>query len=1050
MADALFEKVLADALDAAEIRAGAQAAEVSAASLGELARAASADIWQAATAEQRRVAALERDLERAERRVLIRTRAYRVAERRMVAEHEELLARIRAAASEGSAEAAAARRLVELAERLQASTSPPPPQEQQQELAETIDEAADELAGLSSPAGGFLRTLLGTVVGVYVVMLEWLGPLGRRLAQALSEVAFIRRDRTRMLPSSQLAEELRWAGERLGGHYSDWARAVAEAREEALPELEQDSETVALRRQLEAATTALERSLLERGMLPFLRERINEVARQREEAQRRLYERRLIVQAPGLGQLPNPEHEIPTAARLRLQSLLDRMPEGNIGIAGPRGSGKSTLMRGFCEDRIDPDSQEAPSPPHLRVMVSAPVEYASRDFVLHLFATVCRKVLARAGVDDVDELLESDPALARSWTLALRALLLLDLVIGAVGGAMVIAFLRSEGLTSSAARKASGTGLILAAVAPLIACMPVGRLPLSLLEIRTVMRVVPLWPWRRSWLWHEQPAPRPPLRKWPLLLASFALVAVGLLLLLRPATLPSSPALVQGSSAIALAVFLGVAASALLGSWELRAASDPTRPRSQRDHLVLMAWTMGYVTLTMLALLFAVWGVAIPLLSRVGLRLDPRYLVGLGVVCVAVVLLGVLRTLWLEVRGILRRELPSRQAAPGSGLSSLAQVAARRLREIKFQQTFLSGWSGTLKLPVPLKLPLGIDAQVSGGTTLARVQMTFPEIVDSFRGFVEQAVNQIREVDERAAFFIGIDELDKMESDETARKFLNDIKAIFTIRGCYYLVSISEDAMASFERRGLPFRDVFDSSFDEVVKVDYLDLAGARDLLSKRVVLLPVPFVALCYCLSGGLARDLIRVARNLFEERDRSGQRELSELCRRVVQAELATRTNAVVAAMKGIELEPDVSELLLWLRQPSGPALPGSGLAARHGWFEPDGNLLVDGFAQFRNGVANDQRSPAARQTLIRLGGELVGYYYYSATVLDFFGDGLSDDTLRCAESPESGARSFDHLARSRQTFAVNPRLAWNQVSEFRGSWGLPVAPFPKVLRA
>jgi hypothetical protein len=87
--------------------------------------------------------------------------------------------------------------------------------------------------------------------------------------------------------------------------------------------------------------------------------------------------------------------------------------------------------------------------------------------------------------------------------------------------------------------------------------------------------------------------------------------------------------------------------------------------------------------------------------------------------------------------------------------------------------------------------------------------------VENFRGYV-------RGLTERHYLVIGIDELDKMESDQTARQFLNDIKGVFGVRNCFYLVSMSEDAMSSFERRGLPFRDVFDSSFDAIQRVAYL------------------------------------------------------------------------------------------------------------------------------------------------------------------------------------------------------------------------------------
>jgi hypothetical protein len=81
---------------------------------------------------------------------------------------------------------------------------------------------------------------------------------------------------------------------------------------------------------------------------------------------------------------------------------------------------------------------------------------------------------------------------------------------------------------------------------------------------------------------------------------------------------------------------------------------------------------------------------------------------------------------------------------------------------------------------------------------------------------------------------------------------LNDIKAIFGIDRCFFLVSVSEDAIASFERRGMPFRDAFDSAFDEIIAVHPLDFRDATRLLRRRVIGSSLPFEALSYCLSGG------------------------------------------------------------------------------------------------------------------------------------------------------------------------------------------------------
>ena len=50
--------------------------------------------------------------------------------------------------------------------------------------------------------------------------------------------------------------------------------------------------------------------------------------------------------------------------------------------------------------------------------------------------------------------------------------------------------------------------------------------------------------------------------------------------------------------------------------------------------------------------------------------------------------------------------------------------------------------------------------------------------------------------------------------------------------------------MASFDRRGLLFRDVFDSSFDDVVDVPTCAYPTLERLLNRRVVL-PIPFTCL-------------------------------------------------------------------------------------------------------------------------------------------------------------------------------------------------------------
>ncbi len=100
---------------------------------------------------------------------------------------------------------------------------------------------------------------------------------------------------------------------------------------------------------------------------------------------------------------------------------------------------------------------------------------------------------------------------------------------------------------------------------------------------------------------------------------------------------------------------------------------------------------------------------------------------------------------------------------------------------------------------------------------------------------------------------IGIDEVDKIRDGERAEAFLNDIKAIFGIPGCLFLVSLSEDALAGFAHRTPSIRSAFDSAFDELVPVGPVTYEHTEQMLFKRVTGVPRPFIALCHVLAGGL-----------------------------------------------------------------------------------------------------------------------------------------------------------------------------------------------------
>jgi hypothetical protein len=330
---------------------------------------------------------------------------------------------------------------------------------------------------------------------------------------------------------------------------------------------------------------------------------------------------------------------------------------------------------------------------------------------------------------------------------------------------------------------------------------------------------------------------------------------------------------------------------------------------------------------------------------------------------------------------------------------SIVGDAHRHLDNIHYLRTYTSGWSGKMALP------LKAEARWNRSVQRERRPQTYPEIVTALREFLAAfAVSE----DTRTAMIIAIDELDKIESVDRAQQFLNEIKGIFGAPGTQFLVSVSEDALASFERRGLPMRDAFDSAFHEIVRVDYLALADTAELLSSRVLRLPEPFKWLVHCMSGGLPRDVVRTARAMVGLTSASdAPPTLDDVCAALVADDLRRKSHAFQLACRSIKDDgPEVTDFVRLLGRLQGDADTLLGLVPM---LRRDGELAA-----------------SSRQAAT--------YVYYSATLLEVFTRDRVD-----SRAPED----FDMLARAKQSLALHPRLAWLQVDEFRELWGLTMIP-------
>jgi hypothetical protein len=245
--------------------------------------------------------------------------------------------------------------------------------------------------------------------------------------------------------------------------------------------------------------------------------------------------------------------------------------------------------------------------------------------------------------------------------------------------------------------------------------------------------------------------------------------------------------------------------------------------------------------------------------------------------------------------------------------------------------------------------------------------------------------------------------------------------------------------MSGFERRGLPFRDVFDSSFDEVVRVHPLDLASAHVVLARRVARYPKPFAALCHCLAGGLARDVIRAARATVVLR-RAQRRDdpsatgltLRGACEALLRHEIASKCDAVAVAAVPLGGSRDIVRLHRWLEQVRRSEITPRVLLARR----------LDGVATGRADGTDDQASPAGDARRLEL--ELAGFLYHAATLLDFVIRHPAPTAL-LDENPTGDRCVADELARARLAFSLTPEVAWYLLTQFRVAHGLPLLDLP-----
>ncbi|WP_406329491.1 hypothetical protein [Streptomyces sp. NBC_00203] len=741
--------------------------------------------------------------------------------------------------------------------------------------------------------------------------------------------------------------------------------------------------------ELELLNQSLEDSLLQEAVLPEFRRLFNENLTGRNATRVR------ICDAPGLRD-PQPETPIPTRTVTRVQELMRNMSGMSIGVAGPRGSGKTTIIDGFCSGKIS----TGPDGELVGVSVSAPVAYDPRDFILHLFGEVCRKVLTLKNVPEEIEGQEEPKS---------RHAALYRISAASVGGILLAVGITTVARSISRGLPAGSRFIVAVGVVILIlAALTVLRRRASAIKFGPPTTADPMriFSENLSAGFNETPGLQRTIfihRVLEVLTAALILATSGVLAILAWPVSPKFPGeYLAGCVSIALSALPLQIIDTLRGNFSRREPAD--RPGGLQPPPWLSAclsWgTVVFLCagLTMIGL--SIPGVPVDLVTVVGCGLA---LLGWGVLCIV---LGYKPPVYLPPYDVLSED-------------RLVIKSRACLDAIKFQRTFTAERSVTLRLAGTVKLPVGYEAQQKAGMAWSKQAESYPALVDRFREYIGDLGRGHRVI-------IGIDELDKLGSAETAENFLNDIKGIFGIRGCYFIVSVSEDAAASFHRRGVPYRDVFDSCFDDIVLADYLDHETARDLLYGRVADIPLPFVGLCYALSGGLSRDLIRTARTLAEHARE--EIEVSNAAAILCRSEGAAKTRGVQYELSLVQGSERAASLVFCVAEMKS----GSTSAAEYfKWGEKLSRWLSD---TEKADLRNTNSASQSDRSAFLLAAELSAFYLFLATVLEFFGNSFGKIPMQSVEEYRKYTESLDLLASVRQSLSVNYQVSASRAQEFR----------------
>jgi hypothetical protein len=156
-------------------------------------------------------------------------------------------------------------------------------------------------------------------------------------------------------------------------------------------------------------------------------------------------------------------------------------------------------------------------------------------------------------------------------------------------------------------------------------------------------------------------------------------------------------------------------------------------------------------------------------------------------------------------------------------------------------------------------------------------------LVSEYRRFLEKTVYRIRNgalgTPEQNNFevVICIDELDKITDMTKLKSFVTRIKSIFEIPGTYYYLSLSEDALTSFNLGSAFGKTEIDSAFDHVIYIPAMPCKEGEQIAKNYLQKHAFNFgeaenrrIPRCIAVvSFGVSRDIVRICDFCLSEKE-------------------------------------------------------------------------------------------------------------------------------------------------------------------------------------